>query len=74
MDYRGQYRGEVVEARTGRPVGSFPIEAGKARSGCGEHLLALASEADTQGRKDYDLPESENPGTHLSPFVGGAPR
>ncbi|MBE1496251.1 hypothetical protein H4696_003351 [Amycolatopsis lexingtonensis] len=74
VDYRGQYRVDVVEAHTGRLVGSFPIEAGKARSGCGERLLVPASEADTKRRKDYDLPESENLGTHLSPFVGGVPR
>lgn len=72
--YHGRYRVDVVEARTGRAVGSFPIEGGKLNDGCGEHLLVLPDQQDRKLRKDYDLPDEENLGTHLAGFVGGAPR
>ncbi|MEU8638931.1 hypothetical protein AB0C38_42645 [Amycolatopsis sp. NPDC048633] len=72
--YRGRYRVDVVEARTGRSVGSFPVEGGKLGSGCGERLFVPSSETGHKVRKDYDLPDEENLGAHLAGFVGGAPR
>lgn len=72
--YRGQYRVDVVEARTGRAVGSFPIEGGKLASGCGERIFVPSSETGDKLRKVYDIPDRENLRSHLTGFVGGAPR
>jgi hypothetical protein len=71
--YRGRYRVDVVEARTGGPVGSFPIEGDENIPDCGEQLFVPSSETDHKVRKDYDFPDRENLGAHLAPFVDGAP-
>lgn len=71
---RGTYRVDIVESRTGRPAGTFPIEGGKSDRGCGEALLVPPDKAGEKLRKDYDLPDPETLGTRLAGFVGGAPR
>jgi len=72
--FRGTYRVDVVESRTGRPAGSFPIEGGRRDRGCGERLLVPSDKAGEKLRKDYDLPDPETLGAHLTGFVSGTPR
>ncbi|GHG32083.1 hypothetical protein GCM10017567_60320 [Amycolatopsis bullii] len=71
---RGTYRVDVVEARTGRALGSFPIAGGRRDRGCVERLFVRSDKADEKLRKDYDFPESEALGAHLAGFVSGTPR
>ncbi|MFJ1768163.1 hypothetical protein ACIOD2_48145 [Amycolatopsis sp. NPDC088138] len=71
--YHGRYRVDVVETRTGRAVGSFPVEGGKLVLRCAEALFVRPSESGKL-RRFYDLPDREDLGAHLAGFVGGAPR